>query len=472
MEHQCHVIDGVAVVSTDPQTLPVVSPWTEEVIARIPVGSAEDVDAAVRSAVAAQRDWSLRGLDERIDLLAGVADTVERHLAELAQIESDEMGKPVPLAEQFIESGIAGWRQGLDLARSYPFVADVTVPGEPGQTVVERRPVGVVGLIIPWNFTVASILGSLLPLLAAGNTVVLKPSEKSPLSAARFVEMLDLPPGVVNLVLGDARAGRPLAAHDDVALLHFTGSVEVGRAVGVAAASRLKRSVLELGGNDPVIVDADVDVVATAEAVAMSSFVNSGQICTSSERIYVHRDIAEDFIAALVAAAGSYELTADREGTGLGPLVDARQRAHVHAHVAEAVEHGATVLRGGALPDGPGFGYPATVLTGVTAEMRVMREETFGPVAPVVVVDSFDEAVELANGTGFGLAATVYTHDPVHQQRAGDIHAAVIWINGWQQGGVNAIAEPWGLSGVGAAGSVADFDAATRPVSLLRAATA
>lgn len=167
------------------------------------------------------------------------------------------------------------------------------MPGESGRTVVERRPLGVVGLVIPWNFTITPILGSLLPLLAAGNTVVLKPSEKSPLSAARFVELLDLPPGVVNLVHGDARAGRPLAAHEDVALLHFTGSVEAGRSVGVAAARRLRRSVLELGGNDPVIVDADVDVEATAQAAAFSSFVNSGQICTSSERIYVHRAVAQ-----------------------------------------------------------------------------------------------------------------------------------------------------------------------------------
>jgi succinate-semialdehyde dehydrogenase/glutarate-semialdehyde dehydrogenase len=472
MKHQDPVTDGVAVGSIDTETLPVVSPWTEEVIARIPVGSAEDVDAAVRSAAAAQYGWALLTRDARFALLAGVADAVEAHVAELAQIESVEMGKPIPLAEQFIRAGIAGWRQSLDVAHAYPFVADVTMPGEPGQTVVERRAVGVVGLIIPWNFTVASILGSLLPLLAAGNTVVLKPSEKSPLSAARFVELLGLPSGVVNLVLGDARAGQPLAAHDDVALLHFTGSVEVGRAVGIAAASRLKRSVLELGGNDPVIVDAGVDVAATAEAVAMSTFINSGQICTSSERIYVHRDVAEEFITALVEAAESYPLAVDRDGTGLGPLVDAQQRAHVHAHVAEAVELGATVRCGGEIPEGRGFGYPATVLTGVTAQMRVMREETFGPIAPVVVVDSFDEAVELANGTGFGLAATVYTHDLSHQDRASDIHAAMIWINGWQQGGVNAIGEPWGLSGVGAAGSTADFDAATRPVSLLRAATA
>lgn len=466
-----HVIDGVSVASTDPETRPVVDPSTEEVVARIPVGSAVDVDAAVRSAVTAQHGWAALDLTERLALLARIADTVEEHVTELARLENLEMGKPVPLAEQFIAGGVAGWRQGLERARTYPFVADVTVPGEPGRTVVERRPLGVVGLIIPWNFTITSILGSMLPLLAAGNTVVLKPSEKSPLSAARFVELLDLPPGVVNLVHGDARAGRPLAAHEDVALLHFTGSVEAGRSVGVAAAQRLQRSVLELGGNDPVIVDADVDVAATAEAVAFSSFVNSGQICTSSERIYVHRAVAQEFIAALVDAAGAYALNADRDGTGLGPLVDETQRSLVHAHVAEAVELGATVLCGGVVPDGPGFGYPATVLTGVTADMRLMREETFGPVAPVVVVDSFDEAIGLANGTGFGLAATVYTHDPVHQQRAGDIRAALVWINSWQQGGVNATYEPWGLSGVGAAGADASFDVATRPVSVLLAAT-
>lgn len=467
MRHLQHLIDGRAVASTDPGTRPVVDPATEEVVAHIPVGSAEDVDAAVRSAVRAQPGWVALDLAERLLLLERVADAVEQNATDLARLENLEMGKPVPLAEQFIAGGVAGWRQDLERAGSYPFVADVTVPGEPGRTIVERRPLGVVGLIIPWNFTVTSILGSLAPLLASGNTVVLKPSEKSPLSAARFVELLDLPPGVVNLVHGDARAGRPLACHEDVALLHFTGSVEVGRSVGVAAASRLKRSLLELGGNDPVIVDADVDVAATAGAVAFSSFVNSGQICTSSERIYVHRAVADEFVDALVAATEDYPLNTDRNGSGLGPLVDRAQRDLVHAHVVEAVALGATVRCGGAIPDGPGFGYPATVLTGLTPEMRVMREETFGPVAPVVVVDSFDEAVELANGTGFGLAATVYTRDPDHQRRAADIRAALVWINGWQQGGANATYEPWGLSGVGAAGADASFDAATRPVSLL-----
>jgi acyl-CoA reductase-like NAD-dependent aldehyde dehydrogenase len=467
VRHLQHLIDGRAVPSTDPETRPVVDPATEEVVAHIPVGSAEDVDAAVRSAVRAQPGWAALDLAERLHLLERVADAVEHDAADLARLENLEMGKPVPLAEQFIAGGVAGWRQDIERATSYPFVADVTVPGEPGRTIVERRPLGVVGLIIPWNFTVTSMLATLVPLLASGNTVVLKPSEKSPLSAARFVELLDLPPGVVNLVHGDARAGRPLASHEDVALLHFTGSVEAGRSVGVAAASRLKRSVLELGGNDPVIVDADVDVAATARAVAFSSFVNSGQICTSSERIYVHRAVAEEFVDALVAATEEYPLNTDRNGSGLGPLVDRAQRDLVHAHVAEAVALGASVLCGGTIPDGPGFGYPATVLTGLTPQMRVMREETFGPVAPVVVVDSFDEAVELANGTGFGLAATVYTRDRDHQRRAADIRAALVWINAWQQGGVNATYEPWGLSGVGAGGADASFDAATRPVSLL-----
>lgn len=466
MRHLQHLIDGRAFASTDPETRPVVDPATEEVVAHIPVGSAEDVDAAVRSAVRAQPDWAALDLAERLLLLARVADAVEKEAADLARLENLEMGKPIPLAEQFIAGGVAGWRESLERARGYSFVTDVTVPGEPGRTVVDRRPLGVVGLIIPWNFTVTSILSSLGPLLASGNTVVLKPSEKSPLSAARFAELLDLPPGVVNLVHGDARAGRPLASHDDVALLHFTGSVEAGRSVGVAAASRLKRSVLELGGNDPVIVDADVDVAATAAAVAFSSFVNSGQICTSSERVYVHRAVADEFVAALVAAAGDYPLNTDRNGAGLGPLVDGAQRDLVHAHVRDAVALGATVRCGGELPEGPGFGYPATVLTGLTPEMRVMREETFGPLAPVVVVDSFDEAVELANGTGFGLAATVYTRDPGHQRRAADVRAGIVWINAWQQTGAEATYEPWGLSGVGADGADAAFDAATRPVTV------
>lgn len=471
MKRLRNIIDGTPVEATDPQHLDVVNPATEQVVAQIPAGSAADADAAVDSARIAHPGWASLDLEDRLGHLSRTADNVERHVRELAELENQEMGKPIPLAEQFIAGGIAALRLSIERARSYRFIADVTAPGESGRTVVVREPLGVVALIVPWNFTVTSILGAFGPLLAAGNTVVIKPSEKAPLSAARLVELCDLPVGVTNLLLGDARAGKPLAEHEAVKLLHFTGSVDAGRSVGVAAAKRLQRSILELGGNDPVLVDADVDVAATAKAVATSTFINSGQICTSSERIYVHRAVADEFIAALVAEAGAWKVSDDPYAQGLGPLVDDIQRGIVHAHVRDAVDRGATLLCGGEQPDRPGYFYPATVLTDVTSDMCIMKEETFGPVAPVTVVDSFAQAIDLANTTSFGLAATVYCSTPENLRRCREINAGIVWINEWQHGGVNVVYEPWGVSGMGASGAAASFDAATRPLSMLYSST-
>ncbi len=305
-------------------------------------------------------------------------------------------------------------------------------------------------MITPWNFPVTMVLGALGPLLAAGNTVVVKPSERSPLSAVRLFELLDLPPGVVNLVLGDARAGAPLAEHERIRLVHFTGSVEAGRQVGARTGDMLRRAVLELGGKDPVVIDSGVDPVATAAAVAFGAFINTGQICTSMERIYVHQDVADEFVAALVEAAEAYAFgDGHDEGVMMGPLVDERQRDIVRRHVADAVERGATIRAGGAEPDGKGFFYPATVLTGVDESMLVMSEETFGPLAPVVVVSSFEEGLERASRSRFGLGATVYTDDPDHMAAAARIPAGVVWINQWQGGGPERLYEPAGDSGHG-----------------------
>lgn len=322
-------------------------------------------------------------------------------------------------------------------------------------------------MITPWNFPVLNVLIAIGPLLAAANTVVLKPSERCPLSVTRLVELFTLPDGVLNLVHGDGRAGGPLACHSDVELVHFTGSVAAGKEVGAAAGRGLHRAILELGGKDPVLIDAGVDPVATAHAVAFGSFVNSGQICTSMERIYVHRDVADEFITALCEVAATYT-TGDGhdEKTVLGPLVDQSRRDIVHRHVTDAVERGATRHVGGAIPTGQGSFYPATVLTGVDDSMLVMREETFGPVAPVEIVSSWEEGLRHASRSSFGLAATVYTHDRDHAAMAASIPAAVTWINQWQGGGPGRIYEPARDSGMGATGSHAAYDAATRPATV------
>ncbi|WP_237534837.1 aldehyde dehydrogenase family protein [Streptomyces sp. SID3343] len=443
-----------------------VDPATEEVIAQWPGGSAEDVRHAVDAAATAQPAWAALPQAERVDLLERWADTVAEHAAELADIECREMGKPVGPGRMFLAGAAQGLKAVAAQARSYRYEEIVAGPAG-SSTKIVRRPLGVAAVLTPWNFPVPMVLGAIGPLLAAGNTVVVKPSERAPLSVVRLFELLDPPPGVLNLVLGDARAGVPLVESDDVHLVHFTGSVAAGRSVGAAAGARLHRSILELGGKDPVVIDAGVDPVRTAAAVAFGAFVNSGQICTSMERIYVHRDIAEPFVEALVAAAAGHTLGDGRdERTVLGPLADARQRDIVHRHVTDAVERGARVLVGGTVPEGKGFFYPATVLTDVDESMLVMTEETFGPLAPVVVVDSFEEGLALASRSRFGLAATVYTDDPAHMAAAERLPAGVVWVNQWQGGGPERLYEPAGDSGMGATGSSAAFDAATRPVSV------
>jgi acyl-CoA reductase-like NAD-dependent aldehyde dehydrogenase len=444
----------------------VVDPATEEVVARCPSGSPEDVRPAVAAAAGAQPAWAALPAAERVARLTRWADAVAEHAAELAELECREMGKPVALGTGFIGAAAQQVKAAAAEALDYPF--EETVPGPDGSsTTILRNPVGATAVIVPWNFPVPMALGAIGPLLAAGNTVVVKPSERSPMSAVRLLELADLPPGVVNLVHGDSRAGVPLVADERIGLVHFTGSVEAGRQVGAETGGRLNRSILELGGKDPVVVDADVDPAVTAAAVAFGAFANSGQICTSMERIYVHQDIAEEFIDALVDAAGTYTLGNGRDGqTVLGPLVDQRQRDIVERHVADALERGATVRTGGKRPEGRGFFYPATVLTDVDDSMLVMNEETFGPLAPVAVVPSFEEGLAQAAKTRFGLAATVYTNDPEHMAAARALPAGVVWVNQWQGGGPERLYEPAGDSGMGATGSRAAYDAATRPVSI------
>ncbi|WP_116206616.1 aldehyde dehydrogenase family protein [Amycolatopsis circi] len=462
-------IDGNWADSRGDVLLDLVNPATEEVIARHPAGSAEDVDAAVSAAVAAHPAWAATPVAERVARITAWADAIAAHAGELVELECREMGKPLGIGRTFLDGAVAGLRAAAEEALSYDFEQLVERP-DGGRTRILRHPLGATAVITPWNFPVTAVLAAIGPLLAAGNTVVLKPSERGPLSVVRLLELAELaelPPGVVNLVLGDARAGIPLTEHDQIRLVHFTGSVATGKRVGAAAGERLRRAVLELGGKDPVVVDAGVDPVATAQAVAFGAFINTGQICTSMERIYVHRDVAEPFVEALVAAAESFPVgNGLDEGVVLGPLVDRQQRDIVARHVEDAVRKGAKVRTGGIVPSGKGFYYPPTVLTDVDDSMLVLTEETFGPVAPVVVVDSFEEGLERAAQSKYGLAATVYTDDPDHIAAAASIPAGVTWVNQWQGGGPERLYEPAGDSGMGATGARAAYDAATRPASV------
>lgn len=466
MEPLNNFINGRWVPSHSSEFIERLDPATGELIARVPAGSAADVDAAVLAAHAAQPAWGSMPVPERTALLHKALDAVAAHAEELAATEALEMGKPVSIGVPFLNLGIAVMRDAADEALSYEFSSRLKEDAS-GITDVVRKPVGVVAVIVPWNFPLTAALVSISAALAAGNTVVLKPSEKSSISAVRFLELLALPDGVINMVVGDRRAGAPLTEHPLVDLIHFTGSVAAGRQVGIAAGGMLRRVVLELGGKDPVIVDSDVDVEAVAADVARGSFVNSGQICTSMERIYVHRDVAEAFTDELVRHAKEQVLGSPADpSTVMGPMVDEGQRAVVERHVEDALGKGARVLVGGESLPGNGFYYPATVLVDVDESMDIMREETFGPIAPVRVVDSFEEGVELAKSTDYGLGMTVYTNTPAHVEMASTVPTGILWVNAWQGGDPTRQTEPAGQSGMGASGRTLSLDAATRPMAV------
>lgn len=423
----------------------VTDPSTGEVVATIPFADADTVAAAVDAARAAQAQWWATGATRRAELLAVVAGRVRESAPHLALLESVEMGKPLAMAQEDIE-GSADLFQMIVASAPAFFSSEADGFGR-----VVRKPYGVAALVTPWNYPVCQVTDFLGALLVAGNTVVVKPSEKASLSVAALGPLLDvLPAGVVNIVLGDGSAGAALVSNPGVDLVHFTGSVATGRKVGAAAGGRLIPCFLELGGKDALVVDAGVDPAQAAEVAAAGGWLNAGQLCTSIERVYVHRDIADDFVAALVAQADAWPVGPGTDDSSrMGPLVDAAQRDLVHAHVDEARVAGAQVLVGGCPDPGPGFFYPPTVVLNPPDDSRIMREETFGPVIAVRVVDSFEEGIALANAGDYGLTASALTGDPAHIELATELDAGAVTINGGDGNPTDAAFEPARCSGLG-----------------------
>jgi acyl-CoA reductase-like NAD-dependent aldehyde dehydrogenase len=403
-----YLLDG-AWVPGPTEVLDVRDPRDDALVGRIPVGGPADVDAAVAGAVKAAVGWARTSPGERSSLLKAAARDLRARIDEVAELQAREGGKPMGDSRGGVEAGIGTLEQYAELG---PLHRGKALQGSYDATDVMRwEPRGVVAVLTPWNDPVAICLQGLGAALAAGNTVVFKPSERTPLSGALVAEVLaaHLPPGVLQLLHGDGRTGAPLAAHPDVDVVYHVGSSVTGAAIRRATAETGAHAVLEGGGKDACLVDAGVDPAWAAQQVALGAFANAGQICVSVERVYVHEAVADAFLDALVREAGAFET---------GPLVDRRQREVVEVHVGSAVADGARVLAGGQTPEGAGAWYPPTVLVGCTDDMTVMREETFGPVAAVRVVSSFDEGLAAAARSTYGLAATVLTPSMEHAQRA------------------------------------------------------
>jgi acyl-CoA reductase-like NAD-dependent aldehyde dehydrogenase len=389
--------------------LEVLEPATEAVLQEIPRAGVEDVDRAVASAVAAFPAWRAVTPGDRATLLRGLSDTVRDHLEELAQLEARNAGKPITDArgEMGMVADVFAYYSG-----SPERLLGDTIPVAGGQAWTVREPLGVVGLIVPWNFPLTIAAWKLGPALAAGNTVVLKPAELTPLTAVRFAELCleaGLPEGVVNVVVGPgSTCGARLVEHPDVAKIAFTGSTEVGRSIAAGAAQTIKRVTLELGGKSPNIVFADADLAAAAAAAPGAVFGNAGQDCCARSRILVQRAAMETFMSELERAVTAIRVGDPlSESTEMGPLISASHRAGV----ASFVDDTSPVAFRGSAPDGPGFWFAPTVLCPVEPDARAAREEIFGPVAVVIPFDDEEEAVRLANDTMYGLSGSIWSGD-------------------------------------------------------------
>jgi acyl-CoA reductase-like NAD-dependent aldehyde dehydrogenase len=428
------LIGGERVASATGETFEVQDPATEEVIAHAPMGTEQDARRAIAAAKAAFLTWRKLTAHDRAHVLHEVAHKIRERTEELATLMTREGGKP--LLENRDE---LGW-----CAACFDYYAELqrnmrgrVIPSvEPSQlAMVLKEPYGVVACIVPWNYPILLMTWKVAPALAAGNTVVIKPSEMTPLTTLLMAEIFDhLPPGVVNIVSGyGPTVGRELVVSPDTQLIAFTGSFATGREIARLAAERVKKTHLELGGKDAFIVAEDADLDVAVPGVAWAALLNAGQVCTSTERVYVQEAIAGRFTDRLVDFVRALRLGPGLDPqTDIGPLIGDRYRQKVEGHVDEARQRGAKILTGGRRPPqlARGFFYEPTVLTGVDHSHKIMREETFGPTIPIMTYRTFDEAVALANDCDYGLGANLYTSDPRKvKQYYEEVKAGTCWVN-------------------------------------------
>ena len=438
-QQHASVIDGSPVAEGQPH--PVIDPATEATIAQVLFADAGTVDKAVQSAHRAFRDGRWTGLRpaDRERILLDFASKVAEHAETLAQIESLNQGKSIHVARMIDAGGsvefmryMAGWATKIE-GRTMD-VSIAMPPGSRHTAYTRREPVGVVAGIVPWNFPLLIATWKLIPALAAGCTVVLKPSPETPLTAlylAQLALQAGIPPGVFNLVPGGVETGQALVAHPLVRKITFTGSTAAGRKVGISALENMARFTLELGGKNPMVVLEDADIGAAVQGALLGGLTNSGQVCAAASRFYVHRSRHQAFVEALAAVVAGMKV-----GPGLdpeanaNPVVSRRQQQSIGRQLERARQEGARVLAGGGLVDQPGFYVQPTVLDGVNHQMAIAREEIFGPVLAVIPFDDDEQALAMANDSDYGLGASLWTNDLRKAMNlVPRIEAGTVWVN-------------------------------------------
>lgn len=466
------LIDGHRVAALSGRTFETLNPATGEVLAKVAEAGAEDVDAAVRSSRAAfEGAWSLMKASERGALLLKFADLIRRDEDELVRLESLDSGKPVSAVRRQDLPAV------LDTLTYYAGMADKingqVVPARPDAlTYTVREPLGVVGAIIPWNFPLMIGMWKIAPALACGCTVVLKPAEVTPLTALKIGELAleaGFPAGVLNVVPGFGKvAGQALVDHPDVDKVTFTGSPVVGRQILQGAAGNLKRVTLELGGKSANIVFPDADIDAAVKAAGSGIFFNTGQVCSAGSRIIVHESIYDEVVERLAARAKSIRIGDPLEtSTAMGPVVSEVQMKRVLNYIDIGRNEGASLVTGGAQRGDAGYFIEPTVFAGVRHEMRISQEEIFGPVAAAIPFKDDEDAIRIANGTVYSLAAGVWTGDIGRAHRfTKKLKAGTVWVNTY---GPTDIRIPWGGardSGFGREHGDAAIDNFTEPKAI------
>ncbi len=443
------IIDGKPVVAS--KTFAVLNPADESVVAQCPLASLAQVDAAVAAARRALPGWSAVPDAERVAKLNAIADLIQQHHPELAELVTREQGKTQSGPGANLEAGGAEAWTRVTAGLSLP--EQIIQDDAKGKIVITRKPVGVVASITPWNWPLMIAVWHIMPAIRVGCTVVIKPSPYTPLSTLKLVELMNqvLPPGVINIVTGDAEVGNHLTHHAGVNKIVFTGSINTGKKVMVGAAESLKRLTLELGGNDAGIVLPGTRMQPMLEQLFWGCFINAGQTCAALKRLYVHENQYEEVVQQFAAHVAGIPVGNGLDPKNLiGPISNKMQFDKVVALVEDARAHGARIVTGGVKPNQPGFFYPLTVIADVTDDMRVVKEEQFGPVIPIIKYRTVEEALARANALDVGLGGSVWGNDVDEATRyASRLECGTAWVN--QHGGLHPLAPFGGVksSGIG-----------------------